>query len=104
MLPAPRIIDVLHRVTFAAGWESHRSQVLRRLVLDHSPRLTEARTKIEVRAKTRHAREMAEYEAKLAARDAKTAATGKKPGGMPPQPPTGRRGAQEPSPTRKQAT
>jgi hypothetical protein len=33
MLPAPRIIDVLHRVTFAAGWESHRSQVLRRLVL-----------------------------------------------------------------------
>jgi hypothetical protein len=33
MMPAPRIIDVLHRVTFADGWESHRSQVLRRLVL-----------------------------------------------------------------------
>jgi hypothetical protein len=32
MMPAPRIIDVLHRVTFADGWESHRSQVLRRLV------------------------------------------------------------------------
>jgi hypothetical protein len=31
---------------------------------------------------------MAEYEAKLAARDAKHAATGKKPGGKPPQPPT----------------
>jgi len=31
---------------------------------------------------------MAEYEAKLAARDAKQAATGKKPGGKPPQPPT----------------
>src|ERR1017187_3509832 len=34
MMPAPRIIDVLHRVTFADGWESHRSQVLRRLVLE----------------------------------------------------------------------
>src|SRR5450759_3700541 len=33
MMPAPRIIDVLHRVTFTDGWESHRSQVLRRLVL-----------------------------------------------------------------------
>src|ERR1035437_2773964 len=33
MMPAPRIIDGLHRVTFADGWESHRSQVLRRLVL-----------------------------------------------------------------------
>src|ERR1019366_826046 len=33
MMPAPRIIDVLHRVTFADGWESHRSQVLRQLVL-----------------------------------------------------------------------
>src|ERR1019366_6059626 len=32
MMPTPRIIDVLHRVTFADGWESHRSQVLRRLV------------------------------------------------------------------------
>src|ERR1035437_7102865 len=32
MMPAPRIIDGLHRVTFADGWESHRSQVLRRLV------------------------------------------------------------------------
>ena len=35
-----------------------------------------------MRAKERHAREMAEYEAKFAARDAKTAATGKKPGAM----------------------
>src|SRR5208282_1841049 len=32
MLPAPRINDVLHRVTFAAGWESPMSQVLGRLV------------------------------------------------------------------------
>jgi hypothetical protein len=51
-------------------------------------KIAEARTKIEARAKERHAREMAEYQAKLAARDAKTAATGKKPGGKPPQPPT----------------
>src|ERR1700731_2767037 len=45
-------------------------------------KIAEARTKIEVRTKERHARERAEYEAKLAAREAKTAATGKKPGGM----------------------
>jgi hypothetical protein len=32
-------------------------------------------------------RELAEHEAKLAARRAKTVATGKKPGGKPPQPP-----------------
>jgi len=38
-------------------------------------KIAEARTKIEARAKERHAREMAEYQAKLAARDAKTAAT-----------------------------
>jgi hypothetical protein len=35
-------------------------------------KIAEARTKIEARAKERHAREMAEYEAKLAARDATT--------------------------------
>ena len=51
-------------------------------------RIAEARAKIEARAKERHAREQAEYEAKLAAREAKTAATGKKPGGKPPQPPS----------------
>jgi hypothetical protein len=33
MLPAPRMNDVLHRVTLAAVWESPRSQVLGRLVL-----------------------------------------------------------------------
>ena len=42
----------------------------------------------EARAKERHARERAEYEAKLKAREAKTAATGKKPGGRPPAAPT----------------
>src|SRR5439155_8731652 len=33
ILPAPRINDMLHRVTFATAWESPRSQVLGRLVL-----------------------------------------------------------------------
>jgi len=49
-------------------------------------KIAEARAKIEARAKERHAREQAEHEAKLAAREA--TATGKKPGGKPPQPPT----------------
>ncbi len=52
-------------------------------------KLAEARAKIEARARERHAREQAEHEVKLAARAAKTAATGKKPGGKPPQPPAG---------------
>jgi transposase len=50
-------------------------------------KLDEARAKIEARAKERYEREKAEYEAKLAAREAKAKATGKKPGGKPPQPP-----------------
>ena len=55
---------------------------------DRLKKLAEARTKIEARAKERCAREKAEYDARMAAREAKTAATGKKPGGKPPQPPT----------------
>jgi transposase len=51
-------------------------------------KLAEARAKIEARAKERYEREKAEHEAKLAAREAKAKATGKKPGGKPPQPPT----------------
>src|SRR5712672_263221 len=50
-------------------------------------KLAEARAKIEARAKERFEREAAEHRAKLAAREAKTAATGKKPGGKPPAPP-----------------
>ena len=46
-------------------------------------KLAEARGKIEARAKERYERERAEHEAKLAAREAKTATTGKKPGGKP---------------------
>jgi transposase len=49
--------------------------------------IARARAIIEARAKERHAREQAEYDAKMAAREAKTAATGKKPGGKPPAPP-----------------
>ncbi len=55
---------------------------------DRLKKLAEARAKIEARAKERHEREKAEYDAKLAAREAKIAQTGKKPGGKPPQPPT----------------
>src|SRR6202521_1388718 len=50
-------------------------------------KLGEARAKIEARAKERFAQENAEYRATLAAREAKAAATGKKPGGRPPAPP-----------------
>ena len=46
-----------------------------------------ARTKIEGRAKERFEREQAEHQAKLAAREAKEKATGKKPGGKLPEPP-----------------
>jgi len=50
-------------------------------------KLAEARARIEARAKERFEREKAEHEAKLAAREAKAEATGKKSGGKPPQPP-----------------
>jgi transposase len=50
-------------------------------------KLAEARAKIEARAKERFERNQAEYEAKLAAREAKTEATGRKPSGRPPLPP-----------------
>ena len=50
-------------------------------------KLAEARAKIEARAKERFERERAEYEAKLAARQAKAEASGRKPSGRPPQPP-----------------
>ena len=47
-------------------------------------KIAEARTKIEARAAERFEREQAEYQAKQAAREAKTKTTGKKPGGEPP--------------------
>jgi transposase len=54
---------------------------------DRLEKLAAARAKIEARARERFARELAEHEAKLAARAAKTALTGKQPGGRPPPPP-----------------
>jgi hypothetical protein len=54
---------------------------------DRLEKLAAARAKIEVRAKERFMRALAEHEAKLAARAAKSAVTGKKPGGKSPPPP-----------------
>ena len=50
-------------------------------------KLAAARAKLEARAKQRFEREMAEHRAKLAARDEKTAASGKKHGGRAQAPP-----------------
>jgi transposase len=54
---------------------------------DRLRKLAEARAKIEARARERHAREQAAYEAKLATREAQEKSSGKKPGGKPPSPP-----------------
>ncbi len=50
-------------------------------------KIAEAKAKIEARAKERYERELAEYQAKLADREAKEKATGKKLGGKQPSPP-----------------
>src|SRR6195256_6099552 len=49
--------------------------------------IARAKARIEARAKERHTREQTAYDEKIAAREAKTKATGKKPGGKPPAPP-----------------
>ena len=54
--------------------------------------IVEAKAKIEERVAER---EEAEYEAKLAAREEKEQRTGKKPGGRPPEPPSGQVGSKE---------
>src|SRR5262249_56096087 len=51
-------------------------------------KLAEARAKIEARASEGLAREQGEYEAQIAAREAKIKASGKKPRGKLPSPPT----------------
>ena len=51
--------------------------------------IAEAKSKIEARAQERFEQEQAEHQAKLAARAEQEKRTGKKPGGRPPQPPTG---------------
>jgi transposase len=51
-------------------------------------RIAAARATIEARARERFEREQAEYEARMAAREARIKETGKKPGGKPPDAPT----------------
>lgn len=55
---------------------------------DRLQAIAEAKAKIEERAEQRHAIEQKEYEEKVAGRQAKAEATGKKPRGRDPQPPT----------------
>ncbi len=50
--------------------------------------IREAKVQIEARAAERDAQERAEFDAKMKAREEKTARTGKKPGGKPPAPPS----------------
>lgn len=55
---------------------------------DQIKAISSARAQIEARAKERYAREKAEFDTRMAARQAKEARTGRKPGGKPPAPPT----------------
>lgn len=55
---------------------------------DRLAAITEAKREIEARARQRYEGEQAEYAAKMAARQAKEAATGKKPRGKEPTPPS----------------
>jgi transposase len=55
---------------------------------DQIKAITEAKSQIEARAKERYAREKEEFDLKMAARQAKEAETGRKPGGKEPNPPT----------------
>ena len=50
--------------------------------------IRQAKAQIEARAAERDARDKAEFDAKIKAREDKTARTGKKPGGKPPAPPS----------------
>jgi len=81
--------DGMSRLACSPSQLASRSSIPEQLARREARRakLAEARAKIEARAKERFEREPAEYAAKLAAREAKTAATGRKPGGKPPQPP-----------------
>ncbi len=54
---------------------------------DRLAAIAAAKGKIEARAAERYAREQADYQAKLTAREAKALASGKKPGGKAPKPP-----------------
>ncbi len=54
---------------------------------DRLAAIAEAKAELETRAEERHARERAEYEEKMRAREEKAERTGRKPGGRPPAPP-----------------
>ena len=54
---------------------------------DRLAAIAEAKAELETRAKERYARERAEYEEKMRAREEKAERTGRKPGGRPPAPP-----------------
>ena len=54
---------------------------------DRLAAIRQAKAQIEVHAAERDAREKADFDAKMKAREDKTARTGKKPGGKPPEPP-----------------
>lgn len=54
---------------------------------DRLEKIKQAKAVIEARARARHQEEEAQYQAKLAERERKQEATGKKPGGKAPQPP-----------------
>ncbi len=54
---------------------------------DRLAAMEQAKAKIEARARERFDREQADYQEKLARREARAAQTGRKPGGKPPQPP-----------------
>jgi transposase len=54
---------------------------------DRLAAMEQAKTKIEARARERFEREQAEYQEKLAKREARAAETGRKSGGKPPKPP-----------------
>ncbi len=54
---------------------------------DRLAAMEQAKTKIEARARERFEREQAEYQEKVARREARQAETGKKAGGKPPKPP-----------------
>ena len=55
---------------------------------DQLEAIAAAKAKIEARAKARYEREKAEFDAKMKAREEKSAKTGRKPGGKPPTPPS----------------
>lgn len=55
---------------------------------DQIKAIANAKAQIEARARERYAREKAEFDARMAARQAKEAETGRKPRGKPPTPPT----------------